>query len=130
MKNILIIAKKEWLGFFSNGIGYIFAALLMVVSAWMYFSDLFVLGQADLGPLWATMAFLFSVFVPAISMGLIAEEKRNGNWEVILSMPVSEAEMVLGKFLGAGAYLLFTVLLSLPAVITIFWLGETEVGGG
>jgi ABC-2 type transport system permease protein len=128
MKKIFTIAKKEWQNYFSSPIGYIFAALLLLVTNWLYFSDIFLLGQADISPFLSTMTFLFSLFIPAISMGLLAEEKKNSTWEVLLSMPITETQLVLGKMIGCGLYLLFTILLSLPAVVTVLVLGSPEIG--
>ena len=128
MRNILTIARKEWQNYFTSPVGYVFAALLLVVVNWMFFNDLFLSGQADLTSYFSAMAFLFSIFIPAITMGLIADEKKNGNWEVILSMPVTETQLVAGKLLGSAMYLLFTILLSLPAAITMFVLGKPDLG--
>jgi ABC-2 type transport system permease protein len=128
MSKVLTIAKKEWQYYFSSPVGYVFAALLLVVCGWLFFGDLFLGGQASMGSYQTTMVFLFSIFVPAISMGLLADEKRNGNWEVILSMPISETKLVLGKMLGCGIYLLFTIVLSLPVAITICFLGKPDIG--
>jgi ABC-2 type transport system permease protein len=61
-------------------------------------------------------------------MGLLADEKKNGNWEVILSMPINETQLVLGKLLGCAWYLLFTIALSLPVAITILLIGRPDVG--
>lgn len=128
MNKILTIAKKEWQNYFSSPVGYVFAALLLIVCDWMFFSDLFLLGQASMSSYQTTMVFLFSIFIPAISMGLLADEKKNGNWEVILSMPINETKLVLGKLLGCGLYLLFTIALSLPVAITIMFLGKPDIG--
>ena len=108
--------------------GYIFAGLLLVVTNWLFSADLFLLGQADLRPFWGTMAFLFALFIPAISMGLLADEKKSGTWEILLSLPVSEKELVLGKFLGSGMYLIFVIGLSMPAMAMMFFLGRPDVG--
>ncbi len=128
MKQIITIAKKEWLNYFSSSVGYIFAALLLLVNSWLFFGDLFLSGQASLSSYQNTMIFLFSIFVPAISMNLLADEKKNGNWEFILSLPISESKIVLGKLLGCGGYLLYTILLSLPAAITVILLGKPDIG--
>lgn len=128
MKNIIAIAKKEWLSYFTNPTGYIFAGLLLIVTNWMFFSDLFVMGQADLQPYWSVMFFLLAIFIPAITMGLIADEKKNGTWEVLLSLPINEIELAVGKFLGCAFYLLFVIALSIPVTITIFFLGNPDIG--
>lgn len=128
MNKILTIAKKEWRNYFGSPVGYVFAALLLVVTGWVFFGDLFLLGQADMSSYFTTMVFLFSIFIPAISMGLLADEKKNGNWEVVLSMPIDETKLVLGKLLGCGMYLLFTIALSLPVAVTMIILGKPDVG--
>ena len=127
MKKIYLLSKKEWQNYVFNPLGYIFAGLLLLVSNWLFTSDLFLLGQADLRPLWSTMNFLFSLFVPAISMGLLADEKKNGTWEVLLSLPITEIELVLGKFLGSCMYLVAVVGLSLPMMITMVMLGQPDI---
>lgn len=128
MKQIWIITQKEWLFLVKNPVGYIFAGLLMVVSAWMYFYNFFVLGQLDLTPYWTTLIFLLAIFIPAISMNLLADEKKQGNWEMLLSLPVNELQIVLGKFFGSFIYLLVTMLLSLPLIITLVLLGKPDLG--
>lgn len=128
MKATLIIAKKELVNYLTQPVGYVFAALLLLVANWLYFNDLFILGQADLSPLFLTIIFLDSIFVPAITMGLIADEKKNGNWEVLLSLPINEIQMVVGKFLGSAGFLVGIALLFLPTIATIYWLGSPETG--
>lgn len=128
MKKILIIARKEFGGYFRSGVGVIFAGLLLSVAAWMFWGDIFVSRQADVRPYFGVVIFLLALFVPAISMGLIAEEKKNGNWEMLLSLPISEWQVVLGKFIGSSWYLLLTIGLMGPSVATVWWLGRPDVG--
>jgi ABC-2 type transport system permease protein len=128
MRDILTIAKKEWRSYFTSPVGYVFAGLLLIVASWMYFGDLFILGQANLQPYWAVMGFLFSIFVPAISMNLIAEEKKNSTWELLLSLPITEIELALGKFIGCALYLLLVISLSIPAIVTVYLLGKPDLG--
>lgn len=128
MRSIITLAKKEWADYFISPVGYVFTSLLLVLANWLFFSDLFILGQADLGPFFSTLVFLLSVFVPAISMNLLAEEKKNSTWEVLLSLPVDEKEFVLGKFIGSGLYLLYTLGLSLSTVLIVYLLGRPDMG--
>lgn len=128
MNKIFIIAKKELSGYFGNPSGYIFAGLLFLIVNWMFFNDVFVLGQAEMSPFWTVAMYLFSIFIPAITMNLIAEEKKNGTWEVLTSLPIKESQLVWGKFLGCGIYLMVIMLLSLPAIITIYLLGKPDLG--
>lgn len=128
MKKILTLAKKEWFNYFSGFTGYIFAGILLVVSNLVFFNTFFVVGQADLSQYWGNFALITALFVPAISMNLIAEERKNNTWEILLSLPIKEKDLVWGKFLGSAAYLLFVIGLSLPVVITVVVLGKIGLG--
>lgn len=128
MKKILIIAKKEWQNYFTSPVGYVFAGLLITIVVWMFVGDMFLVNQADLRSYWSILGFLLSIFVPAISMNLLAEEKKNSTWEVLLSLPISEKELTVGKFLGCALYLIFSLLLSLPIILTILILGHPDIG--
>ena len=100
MKPLLTIAFKELKNYLSSPTGYVFTGLLLIVSNWLFLQDFFLVNVASLMPLWGNLGFLLSIFIPALAMNSISEEKRNGNWEVILSLPVSEVDFVLGKFVG------------------------------
>lgn len=128
MKQIIAIAKKEILGYFSSPVGYVFAGLMLMVANWLFFQDFFVANQASLTPLWSNLGFLLSLFVPALSMNALSEEKKNGNWEVVLSLPVSESEMVLGKFLGLFFCVFVSLLLFLPTAVIVLVLGKPDIG--
>jgi ABC-2 type transport system permease protein len=128
MRNIWIIAKKEWRYFFTNPLGYIFAAVLLLVCNWLFLGDLFLIGQADMKPYWGVMIFLLSIFVPAIAMGSIADEKKNGTWEVLLTAPINETELVVGKILGGMMYLTLVIGLSAPITLTLLLLGRPDIG--
>lgn len=128
MKKIWIIAKKELQNYVTSPVGYVFAVLLLVVANWVFLSDFFILAQADLKPYWNTLSFLLTIFIPAISMGLLADEKKNSTWEVLLSLPIDEKTLVLGKFLGCGLYLTGVVLMTLPMVLMTYFLGKPDIG--
>lgn len=128
MKNILTIAKKELKTYFTNPIGYIFAVLLLIVSLWIFFSNFFINNQSSLSPLWEMVIFLFSLFIPAISMTSIADEKKHGTWELLLTLPLSETELVLGKFLGLLFYVTAVLFLYIPITITLFLIGKPDIG--
>ncbi|MFA6518869.1 MAG: ABC transporter permease subunit [Candidatus Shapirobacteria bacterium] len=128
MRIIKAIAIKEWRGWWGSPTGYIFAGLLLIIANWLFFNDLFILGQADAGPLFTTMAFLLSIFVPAVAMGLLSEEKRSGTWEVLLTSPINEWQMVVGKFVGVAVYLASVMTMLIPAVLTVYFLGRPDYG--
>lgn len=128
MKRIITLAKKECFNCFSNPTGYIFAGLALVLSSWIFFVGFFIEGQVNLDSYWTNFIWIMSLFIPAISMNLIAEEKKNGTWELLLSIPVKERDLVLGKFWGAGLYLLLVAMLSVPVIATVFIFGNPGLG--
>ncbi len=127
-KNILILAKKEWWSLLYNPTGYVFSALLLLVTNWLFVNDMFVIGQADIKPYLSTMLFLLIIFVPAITMNSLAEEKKSGTWEILLSLPVNETEMVVGKLLGWWWYFGLVLVLSTPVAGILIWLGQPDLG--
>lgn len=128
MKKSWTLAKKEFFMLLSGPIGYVFAGLFLLVSLWLYWQDFFAIGLSSLGGLWNSLLFLMAFFVPAIGMGLIADEKSKGTWEILLSLPIKEKELIWGKFWGAGMFLLLVVLLFLPTIITVGFLGQADWG--
>lgn len=128
MKKILTIATKEFQGYFYNPIGYVFLGIMLMLACWVFWGDVFVAGNADIKPLLQTMGYLYSIFVPAITMGWIADEKRSGTWEVMITSPVSMWMIVWGKMLAGMGFLLVSLLLSLPSLLSILYLGKMDLG--
>ncbi len=128
MTKILAIAKKELLYFFNSPFGYIFLLLLTTISSWLYFSDLFLKNTSSLDSLFSNFFFILIFFIPAVTMNSISEEKKQSNWEVILSLPVSDLQVIIGKFVGVFIYSLFSLILLLTPVLTIHFIGQLDLG--
>ena len=129
-RNTLTIAKRELGAYFNSPIAYVVIAVFLFFDAYIFFSQLFLQGQAEVRELftgaWSTL--LLAIFAPAITMRLLAEEKQSGTLELLITMPVSDWEVVLGKFLGAVG--LFSVGLLLMTVygFTVAALGPLDKG--
>ncbi|MFA6602677.1 MAG: ABC transporter permease subunit [Candidatus Shapirobacteria bacterium] len=128
MTPIITLAKKELRGLLYSPSGYIFSGLMAGLAIWLFSNDLFLLGQADVGPLVSTMSYLLTLFVPAVAMGIIAEEKKNGTWENLMTWPITEWQVVTGKFLGYGIYLIISLGLIVPIMASMVILGFSEIG--
>jgi ABC-2 type transport system permease protein len=130
MRNTLTIARREMGTYFNSPIAYIFIPVFLLLSSWLFFSSLFLYNQADMRELFAGMwtSFLVAVFAPAISMRLLAEERASGTLELLITMPVSDWQVVIGKFLGALGLFCTAVALMLVYGITIAWLGPLDKG--
>lgn len=128
MRNILTIFQKEFRSYFNSPIAYIFIITFLLFSSWLFFRTFFLLGQAHLRPLFSILPWLFLILAPAITMRSWAEEKKMGTIEVLMTLPIKDYEVVLGKFLSGFIFMLVSVALTFPLVITLSYLGRPETG--
>ena len=127
-KGVYPVFKKELMGYFNSPIAYIFIAVFLVVGNWLFFNNFFVVGQASMRSYFQLLPWIFLFLSPAITMRLWAEEKKTGTIEFLLTMPVTNWQAVLGKFLGALLFLFITLLLSVTLPITVSFLGNLDIG--
>ena len=131
MKTVLVIAKKELNTFFDSLAAYILLAVFLGLSGfftWLFGSDIFFIGQATLQPFFSVAYWTLFFFIPAITMKMIAEEKRSGTIELLLTKSVTDWQVVLGKFLAALFLILIALALTLPYYITVWALGPIDHG--
>ncbi len=107
---------------------YIFLAVMYGIASWMFFSDFFISNQATVVPFFKNLVFLMGFFLPAVTMGLVSEEKKNGTWEVLLTSGVSETQLILAKFIAVMQLFTISLLMTLPVVLANLFLGGIEVG--
>jgi len=113
MREVLIICRKELRSFFDSLIAYILLVLFLGFSGfftWMYGSDIFLVGQTTLRGFFSVAYWSLFFFIPALTMRLLAEEKKTGTIELLLTKAVSDRQVVLGKFLGTLALVSKTTL--------------------
>lgn len=128
MTKIIAIAKKEFLYFINSPFGYIFLFILTTITTWLFFSNLYINNNSSLDALFTNFFFILVFFVPAITMNSVSEEKKQANWEVILSLPVSDVQFIFGKFLGILTYSLLSLAILLVPIVTIFFIGKPDIG--
>jgi ABC-2 type transport system permease protein len=124
------IAKREWRGYFDSPIAYVFLVIFLALTGFFTFSvsGLYESGRADLRPFFFWHPWLYLVLVPAIAMRLWAEERRAGTLELLFTLPITPGQALLGKFLAAWAFLLTALLLTVPIVLTVHYLGQPDNG--
>ncbi len=130
MRNTLIIARRELVGYFATPVATVFIVIFLILQGALTFNlgDFFDRGQADLDPFFAFIPWVFLLLVPAITMRLWAEERRLGTIELLLTLPVTQTQAVLGKFLAAWAFCAIALALTFPFVITVNILGSPDNG--
>ncbi len=128
MSNILAIAWREFRSYFDSPIAYVFIDVFLVLSAWLFLREFFVMGQADLRNFFSLLPWLFLFFAPAITMRLWAEEKKLGTYEILLTLPVRTVEAVIGKFIAALGLVATTLLLSAVLPISVNHIAAVDRG--
>jgi ABC-2 type transport system permease protein len=128
MRNILSIYKKELRSYFNSAVAYIVITVFLLIAGWFFSSQFFLMGQATVRTVFAIIPWIFIVFVPAITMRTIAEEKKTGTIELLVTMPTRDLDIVLGKFLAALTLLGIAIAFTLAYALTAGMLGNLDTG--
>lgn len=130
MRNALIIARRELVAYFASPLAYVFIVIFLALAGALgfYVGGFFARGQADLASFFLFHPWLFMILVPAIGMRLWAEERRSGTIELLMTLPITPIEAVLGKFLAAWAFTTIALALTFPMWLTVNYLGQPDNG--
>lgn len=130
MRNTLLIMRRELGGYFATPVAYVFLVIFLALAGafTFYLGNFFERGQADLQSFFSFHPWLYLFLIPAISMRLWSEERKTGTIELFLTLPISMAEAVLGKFLAAWAFTGIALALTFPLWITVNTLGNPDNG--
>ena len=130
MSNIKALFRRELASYFATPVAYVFIVIFLVLMGTFtfYIGGFYERGQADLRPFFNFHPWLYLFLVPAIAMRLWAEERKSGSVELLMTLPISALEAVLGKFLAAWAFTAIALALTFPIWITVNYLGEPDNG--
>ena len=131
MKQIWIITKREFQAFFDSLMGYILLILFLGFSGfftWIYGSDIFFIKQASLEVFFNIAYWTLFFFIPALTMRLLSEENKTGTIELLLTKPVTNWQVIMGKFLAALILIIVALVLTLPYYFTVSSLGNIDNG--
>ncbi len=130
MLNIFIISKRELKNYFATPLAYIFLVIFLSLtgSFAFYIGRFFSSEQASLQVFFTYHPWLYMMLMPAIAMRLWAEERKSGTIEILMTLPISTTEAVLGKFFAAWAFSGIALLLTFPIWASVNWLGSPDNG--
>jgi len=122
------VYRRELAGYFGQPVAYIVITAYLLICGWFFTSGLFLVGQADVRGYLDVAPTILVFFAPALTMRLLAEEWKNGTMELLLTLPVRDSEVVLGKYLAAFTVLAVAQVLTLAYPLTVGLLGPVDVG--
>ena len=130
IRNIRTIAKREFGGYFASPVAFVFIVIFLLLAAFFTFmiAGFFERGEANLQTFFTWHPWLYLFLVPAVGMRLWSDERRLGTIELLLTMPVTVWQAIVGKFLAAWAVLALALALTFPVVITVNYLGHPDNG--
>lgn len=128
MRQVAHIFKKEFRSYFVSPIAYIVISIFLLVTGWFFFSTFFIYNQASLRNFFNLLPFVFSFIVPAVTMRLFSEELNVGSYEILLTMPVTFLDVVLGKFLAGAIFIGAMLIPTLAYPICVSFLGQLDWG--
>ena len=130
MRAIGIILRRELEGYFTSPVAYVFLVIFLLLTGFFTFTAgaFFERGEASLSAFFGWHPWLYLVLVPAVGMRVWAEERRAGTIELLLTMPITAWQAIVGKFLASWLFLALALVLTFPVVLTVNVLGEPDNG--
>jgi ABC-2 type transport system permease protein len=126
--NTASIFKKELRSFFNSPVAYIVIVVYLIILGWFFTSNLFIYNLSTLRTVFEMTPFLLLFFAPAMTMRLISEERKAGTLELLVTKPITESEIILGKFLAAWMLYFFTLFPTICYYITLTFIGSLDTG--
>lgn len=130
MSPVRAVYRRELASYFATPVAYVFIVIFLALAGALtfYLGGLYERGQADLQPFFSFHPWLYLFLVPAVAMRLWSEERKSGTIELLLTLPVTATQAVLGKFLAAWVFVGIALALTFPLWITINYLGAPDNG--
>ncbi len=128
MSSVIPIFKKEFKSFFVSPVAYVLITIFLMISNWLFFNTYFIDNQASMRMFIGRMPWIFLFFVPAVTMRVWSEEKKLGTIELLMTLPVRDYEVVIGKFLASFGFLAVCIALTFSVPATIAFSGDPDWG--
>lgn len=124
----LVVARRELGAYFDSAIAYVYTIAFALLANSVFMNEFFLTGTVDMTGYFDQMPLFFAFFIPAVTMRLWAEEKKQRTVELLLTLPIRSMQAVLGKYLAAMVLLALFLASSLPIVVMLFALGSPDLG--
>lgn len=128
MRQVVHIFRKEFSAYFISPIAYIVMAIFLLVTGWFFFATFFLANQANLRTFYILLPIVFAFIIPAITMRLISEEINVGSDEILLTMPVTFRDVILGKFFASVALIIAMLIPTVAYPLTVSLMGQLDWG--
>ena len=128
MKKTLTVFRRDLAAYFTSPIGYIFMIVFLALSVGLYMTSFFTYPMADMRAFFTNLPILLCVFIPAVTMRVWAEERKENTWEMLLTFPMRARELVLGKFLATFVFYAITLAATATVPVMLAWLGNPDNG--
>ena len=128
MRQVVHIFRKEFSAYFVSPIAYIVIAIFLLVTGWFFFATFFLFNQASLRAFYVLLPIVFAFVIPAITMRLISEEINVGSDDILLTMPVTIRDVILGKFLASVALVGAMMIPTIAYPLTVSFMGQLDWG--
>ncbi len=128
MKNIITIVRRDLAAYFTSPVGYIFMIVFLLIGVGLYITSFFTYPVADMRNFFSNLPVLLCVFVPAVTMRVWAEERKENTWEMLLTFPMKAYELVLGKFFATLVFYAVTLAGTVTVPAMLFALGDPDNG--
>lgn len=128
MRNIVSILRRDLGAYFTSPVGYIFIMVFVTMSVGLYVTSFFVFPMADMRPYFENLPLLLCIFIPAVTMRIWAEERKENTWEMLLTFPMRAWELTIGKFCAAVVFYVITLAATFTVPVMLFSLGNPDKG--
>jgi ABC-2 type transport system permease protein len=128
VRNILTIMGRDLRAYFTSPIGYMFMVVFLLISVGLYITAFFAFPIADMRAFFGNLPIMLCVFMPAVTMRIWAEERKENTWELLLTFPMKASELVLGKFFASFVFFAITLASTVTVPLMLIWLGDPDMG--
>jgi ABC-2 type transport system permease protein len=128
MKKALPVFRRELAAYFYSPMAYIIISVFLLITGWFFTSELFLAESSSLRGVFSNIIFIFIFFIPAITMRLVSEERKSGTIELLVTMPISDLEIILGKYFAGLGLIIVAIFFTLPYALTLWVLGGPDTG--